>query len=242
MVGFDITSSHFTHPAFLPGNVELRTWDAWSPVPEEYIGAFDVVHLRLLVSAVVDNNARPLIDNALAMLRPGGYLQWDENDPANQEYHVPEKGMEAPGARALTTLMRVMTKAHSRILPDWLYGLAQTLREKGCDVLVEGKMEAKRELAKAWTENYLLVFKGMCCRLVLFLCLCKDHWTSLTLLISDLIPTMPETPAPLPPGMGLPESLSRQSFAELVKQTIDEAAKGVSLDSPYYVTVARKSE
>ncbi len=51
---------------------------------------------------------------------------------------------------------------------------------------------------------------------------------------------LPETPMPLPPGMGLPESLSRRSFAEMLQKAVEETSKGASLAMPYHVTVARK--
>lgn len=44
----------------------------------------------------------------------------------------------------------------------------------------------------------------------------------------------------LPPGMGFPESLSRQSFAELLKKAVEETFKGASLTMPFHVTVAKK--
>ncbi|KAH8797157.1 hypothetical protein F5884DRAFT_839197 [Xylogone sp. PMI_703] len=49
------------------------------PVPSEYLGYFDVVHVRLLVCALSDpryKDPNAIIRNFLSLLKPNGLLQW----------------------------------------------------------------------------------------------------------------------------------------------------------------------
>ena len=76
--GFDITSSNFPAAGWLPLNMRLHVWNAFSEVPNEFVGVFDVVHIRAMYSCIIDNKVDPLLSNLLKMLKPGGVLQIDE--------------------------------------------------------------------------------------------------------------------------------------------------------------------
>jgi hypothetical protein len=80
LVGFDLFPVHFPAAANLPDNIKLGVLDAFSEVPEEHIGQYDVVHVRVFTGVVKGNDPTPLVRNAFKMLKPGGYLQWDEFD------------------------------------------------------------------------------------------------------------------------------------------------------------------
>jgi hypothetical protein len=67
--GFDITASNYPAPEWLPSNVTMHVMDAFTPdLPEHLIGAFDIVHIRAIVSAVKDNAVEPLLKNLVKML------------------------------------------------------------------------------------------------------------------------------------------------------------------------------
>lgn len=74
--GFDISPDQFpkTHgPEF-----NFHIHDATKPFPPEYLGTFDLVHARFLVGAFKTPQIKPVITNVLGLLKPGGYLQWDD--------------------------------------------------------------------------------------------------------------------------------------------------------------------
>ena len=80
--GFDIDLQQCPPAEWLPSNVTLREWDIFSSTISPALeSTYDVVHIRLLLLVVQDNDPRPVLRNALRMLKPGGYLQWDELDP-----------------------------------------------------------------------------------------------------------------------------------------------------------------
>lgn len=213
--GFDITSSNFPASAWLPSNIRFHTWDAFAEVPSEYIGAFDIVHIRTFYSCIKANNVQPVLDNLLKFLKPGGYLQWDESDASTLSCKTSSPEVKADAADTIVKIVNTFSKTTSQLQPDWLYNLPQTLEASGCEMVAHEKFEPADGLARAWNDNMLLVWR-------------------------DLIPMMPETAMPLPPGMGLPESLNRQSFAELFRQDIDECANGAKLGMMYHVLVAKK--
>ena len=88
--GFDISSAQFPKEAFLPSNVSLQTLDVYN-VPSELHGKSDLIHLRMLGFGVRDNDPIPVLRTLLALLKPGGWLQWDE---ADHEFDPPNA---APG-------------------------------------------------------------------------------------------------------------------------------------------------
>jgi len=214
--GFDITSSNFPAPGWLPSNLNFHVWDAFSEIPSEYVGVFDIVHIRAIYSCIKDNNIGPLLTNLLQLLKPGGYLQWDESDASTLTCQVPSPDLKAEGTQTIVKIQDLFSRAQSKLLPDWLHDLPKTLGSRGCEVLAHEEIQPANELARAWTDNILLVWR-------------------------DLIPMMPAQAMPLPPGMGLPESLNRDSYAELFGKAVDECSKGAKLGMLNHVFVARKS-
>lgn len=81
-VGFDISADQFPIPESLPENVSFRIADAMSEPPDELHGQFDIVHLRLFLCVVENNDPLPVLNFCLKLLKPGGFLQWDEYDQA----------------------------------------------------------------------------------------------------------------------------------------------------------------
>ncbi|KAM0144292.1 hypothetical protein ACHAO1_000050 [Botrytis cinerea] len=96
LYGFDISSSQFPHPNYLPANVKLEVLDSLRvDPPEELLGSFDIVHLRLWLGVVMNGDPSALLTHALKLLRPGGYIQWDEIDP-NRGIAEGPNGEESP--------------------------------------------------------------------------------------------------------------------------------------------------
>ncbi|KAK3069204.1 hypothetical protein LTR53_012644 [Teratosphaeriaceae sp. CCFEE 6253] len=213
--GFDITPAHFVHAANLPANVHLHTWDAFGELPSELVGEFDIVDIRTIYSAVIDNNVEPLLDNLLKMLKPGGCLQWAENDASTLTAHAPQD-VKADATATLVNLQNFFSRFHSKLLPDWLHGLASSLGQRGCEVLVDETLTPRSELARAWSDNMLTVSIG--------------------------VPALlPEQAIPLPPVPGLPESVSRQSYGDLVFRAAAESSQGAWSAMDQRIVVARKS-
>ena len=83
----------------------MHTCNVFENRPQEFVEAFDVVHVRLTTFIIKNNDPRPILSNLqkiLSMLfptlllplriflqahetflEPGGYIQWDEVDGVN---------------------------------------------------------------------------------------------------------------------------------------------------------------
>ncbi|EAU33984.1 predicted protein [Aspergillus terreus NIH2624] len=75
--GFDISAEQFPKK---PGNIEFSVQDITLPFPKEHWNRYDIVHVRLLVAALDESEYRTAISNLSAILKPGGFLQWEEID------------------------------------------------------------------------------------------------------------------------------------------------------------------
>lgn len=78
--GSDISSALYPPLSELPPNMTLTVLDIKKPVPEELHGKFDVVHVRMLVAGMLSKDWAPAVNNLSRMLKPGGFLQWEEGD------------------------------------------------------------------------------------------------------------------------------------------------------------------
>jgi chemotaxis methyl-accepting protein methylase len=67
-------------PAEKRANVSFSTMNILDPVPESLHNKFDVLHLRLLVLGLPKDTWTQAARNLQQMLKPGGWLQWEEAD------------------------------------------------------------------------------------------------------------------------------------------------------------------
>lgn len=85
--GFDISSALFRPQDRLPSDVHLHVHDVKQPFPSELHNRYDAVHVRLLVAAMDKDDWEVVTRNVLALLKPGGAIQWEEaNFPASKRY------------------------------------------------------------------------------------------------------------------------------------------------------------
>lgn len=76
--GFDIDASKFAPAENLPSNIKLETGNALEPPPEQHHGKYDVVHVRLLKYALKKDDWEIVARNVFALLKPGGWILWEE--------------------------------------------------------------------------------------------------------------------------------------------------------------------
>ena len=108
-----------------------------------------------------------------------------------------------------------MFSKQNKLFPDWLRDLPTTLTDQGCEVVARDVYQPSKELARAWSDNLLLVWQGV-------------------------ISMLPKAPVPLPAGMGFLETISRKGYAELLAKAVEECSKGATMNMVQNVFVARK--
>jgi hypothetical protein len=78
-------------------------------LPKDLVGKFDIVHVRLFLLVVRNNDPVPILRNLLKLLKPGGYLHWQEYETSNTEVVTAVSGEGAVVAPAMTALHRLTT-------------------------------------------------------------------------------------------------------------------------------------
>jgi chemotaxis methyl-accepting protein methylase len=62
----------------LPANVKLQDGNVLEPFPKEYLGTYDLVHVKLLYAALKKDESLLAVKNLKTLLKPNGYLFWSE--------------------------------------------------------------------------------------------------------------------------------------------------------------------
>ena len=70
--GFDISLDQVDPKPWLPANIHMHVWNIFENVPDEFVGFFDIVHVRLITVVVKNNDTRPIPANLNKLL--GMYL------------------------------------------------------------------------------------------------------------------------------------------------------------------------
>jgi ubiquinone/menaquinone biosynthesis C-methylase UbiE len=77
--GYDFDTSKFLDASEMPSNVSLKYANALEPFPSEVQGLYDLVHVRLVMFGLKADQWEPMAKNLFTLLKPGGYLLWDEH-------------------------------------------------------------------------------------------------------------------------------------------------------------------
>ncbi|KAL8776839.1 MAG: hypothetical protein Q9194_002904 [Teloschistes cf. exilis] len=79
-VGFDISQQQFPLADSLHTQMKFVVHDMVDTFPAEYHERFDLVNVRLVTYAVKASDLDRVVRNITQLLKPGGYLQWQETD------------------------------------------------------------------------------------------------------------------------------------------------------------------
>jgi ubiquinone/menaquinone biosynthesis C-methylase UbiE len=77
--GYDFDVTKFPLAETLPKNVTLQFGNLLEPFPSELHGTYDVVHVRFLMYALKTVEWIPVAMNVMTLLKPGGWLLWEES-------------------------------------------------------------------------------------------------------------------------------------------------------------------
>ncbi|KAI1820159.1 S-adenosyl-L-methionine-dependent methyltransferase [Xylaria intraflava] len=84
-------------------NITVHAVDERQSFPEELHGIFDVVVARLLAGTLVGNDWRSATDNFVKLLKPGGWLQWQEPDDVSRlAVQEDDSGAQTRALQAIT--------------------------------------------------------------------------------------------------------------------------------------------
>ena len=151
--GFDIDVSQAPPTQWLAPNITLRQWNIFDPVPDDLIGVYDVVHVRLIAIVIQKDNLKEVLQTLLQLLKPGGYIQWDE-------LNFPGTCVETSDSSAqLPSLYEIRERVYSDGRNDWTLRLPDLFMEEG---LLDNKIyhfQDVPDLFKANGEQHLLTME-----------------------------------------------------------------------------------
>lgn len=78
ITGLDISDAQFPPQWAWPSNATLGIVDLAKPISQEHQARYDLVHCRHLLQAGPDIDPRIWVRNFESLLKPGGWIQWEE--------------------------------------------------------------------------------------------------------------------------------------------------------------------
>ena len=146
LCGIDISGDQFPRPEWLPSNVDFIESDVSDPAgpPAELLGAFDIVHLRLFIAIIQEDDPTPVIEYCYKLLKPGGHLQWDELDPAANRVGGHE-GSSTEGMKMIARMTEVQSGNRST---KWISRLPEDFQERGFEVV-----DVDRKIILPWQRG-----------------------------------------------------------------------------------------
>ncbi|KAL8731023.1 MAG: hypothetical protein Q9166_003674 [cf. Caloplaca sp. 2 TL-2023] len=149
--GFTIDTLMAPPAHWLPPNVAIRKVDSFTTeVSKDDLQSYDIVRVANLAKHIEDNNPGPVIKNVLAMLKPGGYVQWDELDTAH--YGIVRLDPTIPAPRLHALLKRVHDHQHALGPRGWIDSLPDILARYGLQIQ-PGQHRHRLPFAYAKAEN-----------------------------------------------------------------------------------------
>ena len=149
--GLDIDLRQAPHPKWLPTSISMKQWNIFEDVPDELIGKYDLVHVRLLVLAMGLGDAKAVIRRFLQLLKPGGYLQWDDLNTRDMCLKRVDPSVQGPALEKL----REMSWSNGR--HDWLLQLPEYMADEGMKGASIHLFGDDSHLVRAFNEQHLLM-------------------------------------------------------------------------------------
>lgn len=157
--GFDVNPVNFPDAAYLPASVRLQKFDVLADtLPAEMIGVYDLVHIRAFVSMILDGNLRPLLSVVLKLLKPGGFLQWEETRGDKWIVESPSPAVSQASCDNIVQILLGSQKAQG-VSNDWVEALDSHFEQLGFQDTRLLVQEKRKQDYKGWTEDYLMVWE-----------------------------------------------------------------------------------
>ncbi|RCI14843.1 hypothetical protein L249_6708 [Ophiocordyceps polyrhachis-furcata BCC 54312] len=161
--GYDISDSLFPPRSSWPENLSLGLLDSREDPPESLVGQYDVVHLRMWSSNMRSGakTVECLIRSVTRMLKPGGYIQWEEADLKRQVVQ-PESSTEY--GEELIDVLQAFGIDYSRTADlgskiSWTKTLSASLQRENLSIIKEKQDVFQKFTTQLCTKTYLLAMK-----------------------------------------------------------------------------------
>ncbi|KAG2421785.1 hypothetical protein HFD88_005761 [Aspergillus terreus] len=149
--GFDISDEQFPQKEQCPPNVRFDIMDSFVDPPASRIGQYDVVHLRMWASNFRDKDLAPILRHVMKLLKPGGFVQWEEADLTHQVV-VGEKAKQFEAG---------VNKLFNRVGLDysWVQSLPHRVKQAGFLLIEFERQQFANNTKDLCTNTYLLALQ-----------------------------------------------------------------------------------
>ncbi|KAL2820930.1 S-adenosyl-L-methionine-dependent methyltransferase [Aspergillus cavernicola] len=127
--GYDLSDEQFPHESLWPSNTTFNKLDAFGEVPDHLVEQYDVVHLRMWCCIVKNNDTARLIGHAIRLLKPGGYIQWEDANLGKPMI----RGTTAEEFGRVSSSIFTAVGFHY----DWLDNLPEHIRQADLDIDID---------------------------------------------------------------------------------------------------------
>jgi hypothetical protein len=143
LVGIDADITQVGPREWLPENLTLRQWSVFTAVPDDLVGAFDIVNLRLF-AFVIEDDATLILRKLKKLLsefrpstiemrtdtspEPGGYLQWCDVDVLSFRINTASSNVST---HHLEQLWEQTMPKEAGLFPAWVKGLPESFENEG---------------------------------------------------------------------------------------------------------------
>lgn len=122
--GFDKSLEQCPAAELLPKACSVRRLDVLQDLPADLNGEYDVINVRLIQGGLGDDPV-PALRNFIAMLKPGGYLQWQEIDLRGLVVATAKAGLNQ------SVMEELLKEVYAFEFGRWVPRLAKTCAESG---------------------------------------------------------------------------------------------------------------
>ncbi|EME81684.1 uncharacterized protein MYCFIDRAFT_215447 [Pseudocercospora fijiensis CIRAD86] len=129
--GLDLSNAQFPPPD-QQSHCNFEILNILEPIPEKFLQAFDVVHIRYLIAALKSHEWQIVAQNLLRLLKPGGHVQWLESRFGHFEYLQSAPGNSTCHLKKLFQMMLDFEASEGKLLANCISpGLKNTVQESG---------------------------------------------------------------------------------------------------------------
>ena len=137
----------------------LREWDVFEDVPSDLVGKYDYVHVRLLILVTQNSDLRSIVRSLPKLLKPEGFLQWDELDCVNMCIKKYDPSLTTPA------LDEIYSLCYSNGKYNWSVQIANVLAEEGLWNARIDYCGDSRVMARAFNDQHMLTMDEFAMRM-----------------------------------------------------------------------------
>jgi len=148
----DISFEQCPPESWLPKNMNLVRQDMYKTLPSALVGKYDVIRIQNWLCIWRDATSKPFVSNVVKMLKPGGYIQWSEQDPTvNRIVHAPDTSTPDKGTQEI---LDFLAAPRGDINFKWISQLDAILSEH-LDLITFDRHEIPNEHQVFWSISVM---------------------------------------------------------------------------------------